>query len=136
MCVTFSLKPLALQVTVCPKNLWVHHWLQPLIFGKSQKSLWIKGSKMVRWWTAKEKNFWTYFAILKVVRYSYWRILQDVYIWCMIYIYIYMINISYIYVSYIWYIYMIHIYYIYIHDRETLHIYFLKFLLWIKFNAF
>ena len=134
MCVTVSLKPLALQVTVCPKNLWVHHWLQPLIFGKTQKSLWIKGSKMVRWWTAKEKNFWTYFAILKVVGYSYWKFLQDVYIWYMIYIYDKYI--IYIYMYHIYDIYMIHIYYIYIHDSETLHIYFLKFLLWIKFNAF
>ena len=30
--------------------------LSTLIFGKTLKPLWIKGSKMVRWWTTREKN--------------------------------------------------------------------------------
>ena len=38
-----------------------------LIFGKTQKSFWTKGTKMVMWRTTKEKNFWTYLAILKAV---------------------------------------------------------------------
>ena len=43
------------------------HILLTLIFGKTQKLLWIKWSKMVRWLNTKEKNFWTYLAILKAV---------------------------------------------------------------------
>ena len=41
--------------------------LLTLIFGKTQKLLRIKGPKMERWWTTKEKNFWTCLAILKEV---------------------------------------------------------------------
>ena len=44
-----------------------------LIFGKTQKPFWTKGSKMVSWRTTKEKNFWTYLAILKS---SSWHFLR------------------------------------------------------------
>ena len=47
-------------------------WNGLLKFGKNQKSLWTKGSKMVRWWTTKEKIFWTYLTILKAVPGTFW----------------------------------------------------------------
>ena len=42
-------------------------WITNLIFGKNQKAFWTKGTKMVMWRTSKEKNFWTYLAILKAI---------------------------------------------------------------------
>ena len=41
--------------------------LPTLIFGKTQKPFWIKVSKMVTRLITKEKNFCTYFAVLKAV---------------------------------------------------------------------
>ena len=41
--------------------------LPTLIFEKTRKTLWIKRSKVFRWWTTKVKNFCTYLAILKAV---------------------------------------------------------------------
>ena len=47
-----------------------------LIFRKTQKSLWIKGSKRFGSWTAEEKDFWTYLATLKVAPGTFWDWIQ------------------------------------------------------------
>ena len=39
---------------------------------KTQKLFETKGSKMVRWWTTKEKIFWTNLVILRAVPETFW----------------------------------------------------------------
>ena len=46
--------------------------LPTYLLKKLKKILWIKGSKMIRWWTTKEKNFRTHLVILKAVPGAFW----------------------------------------------------------------
>ena len=49
------------------EKLWYHDMncinYQHQFLEKTQKPLQYKGSKMVRWWPNKEKDFWTYLEI-------------------------------------------------------------------------
>ena len=76
MRVTATLRQPVLQVTVCLKTPLYTSLITNFNFWKKSKISLKKGSKLVRWWIAKEKKIWTYLVILNMAPGIFWDWVQ------------------------------------------------------------